>query len=232
MLRPLTAPSETRPMPRRLGLLVGLATMHTALLITSRVAGAKLVALPFGLSASATVLSYTLTFVILDTIAELYGAAVSRFVINMGLAGMMLAAGYLEAAAVLPPAPGFSGQDAFAEVLSASWRIWLAGWSAYAVSQRLDLWTYLLLKRTPAVGTSIVARAAISLTAGQLVDTAVFVTIAFAGSAPLVPVILGQYAVKLAFASVSVPLVGVAVALSRRFLANADAEAADSIRHA
>ena len=60
-------------MGSRTKLFLLLMTLHGSLLITSTVAGSKLFALPFGLSASATVVSYMLTFVVLDTIAELYG---------------------------------------------------------------------------------------------------------------------------------------------------------------
>jgi hypothetical protein len=141
----------------------------------------------------------------------------------MGLAGMMLAAVYLAAAAVVPPAPGFAGQEAFSIVLSSSWRIWLAGWCAYTVSQRLDVWIYLALKRTGIVGQAVVTRAGVSLTIGQFVDTALFVTVAFVGKTPLLPVILGQYAVKLALACVAVPLVGVTVAVARRLVAGDEA---------
>ena len=190
------------------------------------VAGAKLVALPFHLSASATVLSYTLTFVILDTLAELYGPAVSKFVISMGLVCMMFAAAYMAAGALLKPPPGIPGQDAFAVVLSASWRIWLAGWFAYVISQRLDVWSFLFLKRAGLIGGSIMARAWFSLTLGQLVDTALFVTIAFAGTTALVPVIVGQYAVKIVIATVTIPLVSIAVAAARRFLGTAQGEIA------
>jgi uncharacterized integral membrane protein (TIGR00697 family) len=208
---------------RRLRLLIGLATLHTALLITSTVAGAKLVALPFGLAASATVLSYTLTFLILDTIAEIYGGSASRFVVNMGLAGMVLAAVYLEIAAKLPAPADFKEAGAFATVLSSSWRIWLAGWLAYLVSQHLDVGTYLLLKRTGAVGSAIATRAGLSLALGQLVDTAIFVCVAFAGTEPLLPIIGGQYVIKLVLASVSVPLVSLTVAASRRFIGGEEA---------
>lgn len=69
-------------------------TLHGSLLITSTVAGSKLFALPFGLSASATVVSYMLTFVVLDAIAELYGDKLPRLVINLGLVGMALSALY------------------------------------------------------------------------------------------------------------------------------------------
>ena len=49
--------SKTGRLTRPLALLVCLASLHTGLLVTSMVAGAKLVALPFHLSASATVLT-------------------------------------------------------------------------------------------------------------------------------------------------------------------------------
>jgi uncharacterized integral membrane protein (TIGR00697 family) len=220
-----------RPVSRRLALLICLASLHTALLVTSMVAGAKLVALPFHLSASATVLSYTLTFMILDTLAELYGPSVSKFIITMGLVSMVLAAAYMEAAAVLEAPPGFANADAFRIVLTASWRIWLAGWIAYVISQRLDVWTFLLLKRVGLIGSSIMARAWISLTVGQMVDTALFVTIAFAGTASLLPVIAGQYAVKILISTITIPLVSIAIALGRRFVADEE-ETASAARAA
>jgi uncharacterized integral membrane protein (TIGR00697 family) len=209
-------------MPRRLRLLIALATLHTALLITSTVAGAKLVALPFGLAASATVLSYTLTFLILDTIAEIHGGAASRFVVNMGLVGMMLAALYLELAARLPAPAAFREAEAFATVLSSSWRIWFAGWLAYLASQHLDVRTYLLLKRTGAVGSAVVTRAGVSLALGQLVDTSIFVFVAFVGTEPLLPIIAGQYLIKVALAGVSLPLVSLVVAAARRLIEHED----------
>ncbi len=209
--------SKTGRLTRPLALLVCLASLHTGLLVTSMVAGAKLVALPFHLSASATVLSYTLTFVILDTLAELFGSAVSRFVITMGLVAMIMAAVYMEVAALLP-GPAAAGQDAYSTVLSMSWRIWLAGWIAYTISQRLDVWSFLLLKRVGGIGASVAARAWFSLIFGQMIDTALFITIAFAGTTALLPLIAGQYAVKIVISTVTIPLVSIAVALGRRFI--------------
>jgi len=205
-------------LPRPLALLVCLASLHTALLITSTIAGAKLVFLPFHLQASATVLSYTLTFVILDALAELYGPQVSRFVINMGLVSMVLSAGYMETAAVLD-GPSGAVQDAFSIILSMSWRIWIAGWIAYTISQRLDVWSFLLLRRVGGIGASVAARAWFSLIFGQMIDTLLFVTIAFAGTTALLPLITGQYIVKIAISTLTIPLVSAAVALGKRFLA-------------
>ena len=57
---------------------------------------------------------------------------------------------------------------------------------------------------------------------GQLVDTAVFITIAFAGTAPLLPAILGQYLVKLVIASLTTPLIYAAVGWGRAAMARAE----------
>lgn len=70
------------------------------------------------------------------------------------------------------------------------------------------------------MGSAIITRAWISLTIGQFVDTAVFVSLAFAGKTPLPPVIVGQYSVKLALSGLSVPLVGLAVAFARRLISD------------
>lgn len=176
-------------------------TLHGSLLITSTVAGSKLFALPFGLSASATVVSYMLTFVVLDAIAELYGDKLPRLVINLGLVGMALSALYFKLTIALPPAAAWPHQAAFEIVLSSSWRIWLAGWLAYFASQYLDLWGFLKMRDLTRGKAPLVVRAFVGMLVGQLFDTVVFMTIAFYGSFPLGPAILGQYLVKVAVAS-------------------------------
>jgi uncharacterized integral membrane protein (TIGR00697 family) len=209
-------------MERRTRLILVLLTLHGSLLITSTVAGSKLFALPFGLSASATVVSYMLTFVILDTIAELYGAALSRLVINLGLAGMALSALYFNLTIALPPAAAWTHQAAFETVLSASWRIWLAGWFAYLVSQYLDLWGFLKMRDLTHGKAPLTLRAFVGMLFGQLCDTAVFVTIAFYGAFPLGPTLLGQYLVKVAVALLGAPLVWLVVVVARRFVGEAN----------
>lgn len=205
-------------MERRTRLILVLLTLHGSLLVTSTVAGSKLFALPFGLSASATVVSYMLTFVVLDTIAELYGAALSRLVINLGMLGMAISALYFNLTIALPPAAAWTQQAAFEAVLGSSWRIWLAGWFAYLVSQYFDLWGFLKMRDLTGGKAPLALRAFVGMLVGQLFDTAVFIAIAFYGAFPLVPALLGQYLVKVAFASLGAPLVWLAVGLARRFI--------------
>jgi queuosine precursor transporter len=203
---------------RRLGYFLCLMTLHSSLLITSTIAGSKIFALPLGLTASATVFSYMLTFVILDSIAELYGRTYSKFVINLGLIGMALSAVYFEFAIILPPADFWKHQNSLEAILGSSWRIWLAGWAAYMLSQHLDLWSFLKLKDVSAGRGSLVFRAWASMLLGQFFDTAVFVTVAFYGVEPISSIIVGQFLIKLVIATCASPLVSVAVLFGRKLI--------------
>jgi queuosine precursor transporter len=101
-------------MDKRTQYFIVLMTLHSSLLVTSTIAGSKFFALPLGFSASATVLSYMFTSIILDSIAELYGRQYSRFVINLGLVAMALSTVYFQFAIWLPPAGFWKEQKALA----------------------------------------------------------------------------------------------------------------------
>lgn len=220
-------------MPRRTQYFLLLLALHGSLLVTSTVAGSKVFALPFGYSASATVFSYMLTFVMLDSIAELYGRAYSRMVINLGLIGMAISALYFELTIVLPSASFWQHQEAFETVLNSSVRVWLGGAVAYLLSQYLDLWSFLALRFLGRGKFALTLRAWLGMLAGQLIDTVIFITIAFYGTVPLISAIIGQYSIKVIFAFFAAPLVSLAVIVGRRLVDDdptAQPDAADLAR--
>lgn len=208
---------------RNLRVFVVLLTIHTSLVIASNVAGSKLIALPLELAASATVISYMLSFVLLGSIAELFGRAQARLVVNLGLGAMALSVSFFELAIHLPAAPVWTHQPEFEQVLGSVPRLLAGGWTAYLVGQHLDVWGFFLLKRTRLGGELLWLRSWGSTLLGQLIDTAIFITIAFAGTAPLLPTIAGQYLVKLVIASLTTPLVYAAVGWGRAAMARTGA---------
>ncbi len=208
---------------RNLRVFVVLLTIHTSLVIASNVAGSKLIALPLELAASATVISYMLSFVLLGSIAELFGRAQARLVVNLGLGAMALSVTFFELAIHLPAAPVWTHQPEFEHVLGSVPRLLAGGWTAYLVGQHLDVWGFFLLKRTRLGGELLWLRSWGSTLLGQLIDTAIFITIAFAGTAPLLPTIAGQYLVKLVIASLTTPLVYAAVGWGRAAMARTGA---------
>jgi queuosine precursor transporter len=196
-----------------------LLTIHTSLVISSNAAGSKIIALPGGLAASATVISYMLSFVLLGSIAELFGRAYARRVVNLGLAAMAISVAFFELAIHLPGAAFWTHQEAFTEVLGSSLRLLLGGWSAYLLGQHLDVWGFFLIKRTRLGGDRLWLRSLGSTLIGQLIDTTVFITIAFYGEAPLLPTIAGQYLVKLVIAALTTPVIYLAVGWGRAAMA-------------
>jgi len=204
---------------RNIRVFVVLLTIHTSLVVASNVAGSKLIALPLGLAASATVISYMLSFVLLGSIAELFGRRYARLVVNLGLAAMALSVAFFELAIHLPAAAFWAHQREFEQVLGAVPRLVLGGWAAYLLGQHLDVAGFFLLKSTRLGGERLWLRSWGSTLIGQLVDTIVFITIAFAGTAPLLRAILGQYLVKLAIATLTTPLVYAAVGWGRAAMA-------------
>jgi uncharacterized integral membrane protein (TIGR00697 family) len=196
---------------------VTLLTVHTALLIAATAAGTKLIALPGGLAASATVVTYILSFVLLDTIAELFGGQAARLVINLGLVAVVLSVIFIEIAIQLPPAPFWDKQQSFEAVFSSAPRILLGGWTAYLLGQYIDLAAFLGIKKTNFGANRLWLRALLAMLISQLIDTIAFITIAFGGTIPFLPTIIGQYLIKVAVAVIATPLVSFAVSITRYF---------------
>jgi queuosine precursor transporter len=203
--------------PRAMKVLVYFLTLHTALLVASNAGGAKMIALPFGLSASATVFSYMVTFVILDATAELFGRKYSRLMINVGLGALVLSVIFFSIAIAAPAAPFWAGQTAYENTLGSAWRILLGGWMSYLVSQYLDVWSYFKLKQSKFGGENLWWRSWASTALAQLLDTIIFMTVAFYGVFPLLPAIAGQYLLKLVLAAVGTPVVYLLVKYGRKY---------------
>ena len=197
--------------------LTSLVALNAALLVASNAAGAKMIALPFGLAASATVFSYALSFLLTDLISELFGARVARQAVFVGFAGLVISVIFFRVAIVAPPASGWEGQESYVATLGLGPRLLLGGWLSYMVSQNLDVLIFHRLRKATG-GRHLWLRNNASTMVSQAVDTVIFISIAFWGVFPLLPAILGQYLVKVVIALVDTALVYPAAGFLRRRL--------------
>ena len=101
-----------------------------------------------------------------------------------------------------PFATGFA--EKFAEVLMLTPRIVLGSIIAYLISQHHDVWAFHFWKRKTG-GKHLWLRNNASTVVSQLIDTVVFVIIAFVGIFPIVPLIIGVYVAKVAIAFIDTP---------------------------
>jgi uncharacterized integral membrane protein (TIGR00697 family) len=111
-------------------------------------------------------------------------------------------------------------KPAFPIILGQSWRLMGAGIVAYGVSQFLNVYIFSRLRGDPTTnrgGLWLAGRAAIASAISQIVDTLIFITIAFYGVREIGDLLLGQAAAKVLLSFVLVPfLITGFVTLGRR----------------
>ena len=180
--------------------------LFVTFLLLSNIMASKIISV-FGLLLPAAVIAYPVTFLFTDVVAEVEGKKSARGLVMTGFYLSLVMVALLWAARLLPPAPFWTHQEAWDRILGATPRIVLASMLAYVVSQNHDVWAFHWWKEKTA-GRHLWLRNNLSTMVSQLIDSALFITVAFLGLYPPAAVgkmILGQYAVKVAIALLDTP---------------------------
>ena len=187
--------------------LILLNTVFVTSLVISNVLSSKVCLLFGALTVPAAVVAYPLTFLMTDVIGELWGKEEANRTVRLGILCQLLSLALILIAIALPVAPFADNQEAYASVLGSSFRIVAASLAAYLCSQSWDVWFFhrirdaYVRRRGSTRGGRWLWNNASTMTS-QLIDTALFITLAFAGTVPdLFGMILSQYAVKLIYAA-------------------------------
>ncbi len=188
-------------------ILLLLSSAFVTLLLVANIIAVKLI--DFGpWVVPAAVIVYPLTFLITDTIGELYGRRTATRVVwtGFGMSLLMLVMVYI--GQVIPPAAIWEGQDAYEEMLGSVPRVVMASMLAYLVSQHHDVFAFHFIRRVTG-GKHLWLRNISSTVVSQAIDTLLFISIAFGGTvtfAVLSSMLLGQYIIKLIIAVLDTPL--------------------------
>ncbi len=189
-----------------------LGSLFIALLVISNVIAGKVVAIG-GWMVPAAVICYALTFAVTDTIAEIWGKERTKYIVVLGFFACVISAIMIKIAIWMPAAPFWHNQEAYNLILGSSLRITVASMSAYLISQYHDIWAFHFWKDKTG-GKYLWIRNNLSTGVSQLIDTVVFIVIGFYGTgAPILSMILGQYAIKLIVAMCDTPIVYILVNL-------------------
>jgi uncharacterized integral membrane protein (TIGR00697 family) len=213
-LRIATMTDQPRPIPPSL---FALSIFYGGMVCIAGVLGNKQVALG-PLAVEAGIFAFLLLVVTSSSIAELHGRPVANRLVLIGfvplIASLLLSLVVLS----LPPSPEMDPNrlSAFNTMMSGTPRIWLGGITAYGVSTFLNVTIFSRLKTRE--GSSLLwLRAGIASVLSQIVDTLIFITIAFYGVFPIGELLLGQMLAKVTLSAVLVPpLVYAFVALGQR----------------
>ncbi len=206
-----------------------LAALFVTALVTAQVTAAKVVAvgLPFSLpltgdliTVPAAVFAYAITFFASDCYTELYGKRQAQALVNIAFV-MNFVLLVLVWLAIWAPIAEVSdvGQSAFVETLGASTGVVMGSLLAYLVSQNWDVIVFHRLKAYTE-GRYLWLRNILSTATSQLIDTVIFITIAFfifqgLPVDAIIGLIVGQYLFKLALVGLDTPFVYLTVGLIR-----------------
>ena len=186
-------------------------------LVISAVLASKIIALG-RIYVPAGVLAYAVTFAISDVVSEIWGKNCAKQVVLAGLFSLGAVFLLIWFAIILPSAPFWTEARAFSSILGmekGASRIILASVVAYTVSQYHDVWAFHFWRKVTG-GRYLWLRNNASTLVSQAIDTCLFVSLAFYGVFPLLPLILGQYFIKLCIALLDTPVVYGLVYLLKR----------------
>lgn len=170
------------------------------------------------LAVEAGIFAFLLLVVTSSAVAELHGPRVATQLVRIGFIPLIVSILLSVVVRALPAAPEMQPQvrDAIQTVLGGTWRIWLGGIVAYGISQTLNVTIFAALKGREGARLLWLRAAAASMLS-QIVDTLLFVTIAFIGVFPIGELLAGQMLAKVALSAILVPpLIYLFVALGRR----------------
>lgn len=169
-------------------------------LVMSNLFGGKIISV-LGFTVAGAIITYPLTFLSTDIIGEIWSKQEANDCVKIGIIVQLifLALGYLSLA-IPPQEASKSLQQSLKVVLNQGLRMTLASLGAFSVSQFLDVFLFHKLKES-CNGKKKWLRNNLSTMTSQLVDTLIFITIAFYGVVDNLPaMVLGQYVIKLLLA--------------------------------
>jgi uncharacterized integral membrane protein (TIGR00697 family) len=162
---------------------------------------------PWIFFAPASVFIYPFVAQVIDMINEVYGEEKAHAAILITFVTQVLLVIFFAMVNTLSPAPFFGYESAWQAIFEQSIRITGASWVSFLVCSNVDAYIFARLKRrylsrekafrgNPMLNPWVWLRSSASDAVSLTLDSVIFVTLAFAGVAPLLPLIIGQIVAK------------------------------------
>jgi hypothetical protein len=192
---------------RRFGRSDALIGLYIAFMVFSSIAATKTASFDLGVArfyAPAGVLIYAVTYLFTDIVNERFGVRETQVMIAISFASQVAVAFLTWLIIALPAAPFYMGQDSLQSILGQVPRITAASWVSFLICENVDAlifgWFKARTKRR-----HLWARNVFSSTPALALDSVIFVTLAFYGVLPIVPLIVGQIVTKWLVALLDIP---------------------------
>lgn len=181
--------------------------IYVAFVIFSNIVASKIAVFDLGFAsfyAPAAVLIFSVTFLLTDIVNEKFGRKETHKMIFIAFISQIAIAFFSYIITSLSPAPFWNNQNYFQIILVQVPRIMIASWIAFLISENLDAYIFDYFK-SKTNGKYLWMRNAFSSIPSMLVDSILFVTIAFYGVEELLPLITGLIITKWFVGIINIP---------------------------
>ncbi|MBA4758095.1 queuosine precursor transporter [Sphingosinicella sp.] len=205
-------PTATPPISRSL---FAFSILYGGMTCIAGILGNKQVALG-PLAVEAGIFAFLLLVVLSSAVAELHGRETANRLVVLGFVPLIVSMLLILTVLALPASPEMDSERlaGFQLVLAQSPRLMGAGIVAYGISQLLNVGLFSLMRRE---GGLLWLRGALASILSQIVDTLIFITLAFYGVFPILDLMIGQMLTKVVLSVVLVPpLIHGFVAIGRK----------------
>jgi uncharacterized integral membrane protein (TIGR00697 family) len=185
-------------------LLIGL---YVTFVLVAQVLAAKISAFDLGFNTffgPSGVLVFSITYLLTDIVNEKFGRKETQKMILIAFVSQIAMVFFFWLGVKFPPAPFWTIQGTWEQIFNLVPRITLASWIAFLITENFDAYVYSWFKKLTK-GKYLWTRNAFSSIPALLLDSLIFIPIAFFGVMPILPLIIGQTAVKWLVGLVNIP---------------------------
>lgn len=189
-------------------LFIALAVYLTSLFAANTL-GLKIMPFIYGSHLSVAVFSFPVVFLMTDVVGEVYGKQIARYFVLAGFLSTVLFIAYSFLSLWVPwSSAGLWAKEGYDQIFSLSVRIAIASIAAFGIAEYQDVLTFFFFRQRFGAK-RFWLRSIISNVWSQLLDSTIFMVIAFAGvySTPtLINIILTWWGYKVAMGAAYTPL--------------------------
>jgi len=170
-----------------------LVVLYATFSVAAGVLAAKITAFNLGFKTffvPGGVLVFSITYLLTDIVNEKFGLAETRKMIFMSFVSQVAMVFFFWLSIKFPPAPFWTIQEAWKQIFGLIPRITLAGWIAFLISENFDALVFAWFKKFTH-GKYLWTRNVFSSFPALLIDSLIFIPLAFFGITPIMPLIIG-----------------------------------------
>lgn len=192
-----------------------LTVLFVTCILISNIITAKQIQLPFGITMTASLFVFPITYILSDLFSEVYGYRWSRITCYVGFAVNLFMVLIFQLAIATPSPEFWQNQDAFRDVLGNTPKVFFASMLAFVAGDFINDKVFCRMKaRHHDSLDGFGWRAIISSLCGEMMDSMIFLPIVFWGEMPtdeIISLILVEVSIKTGYEVVILPITRIAV---------------------